>query len=165
MINMIWLHQLQHLLIIFCKERPCSIQHIKNIVIYCQYWNYWYCIASVLLISAFRHIDIVSVTSKIWVISGYFTILFPTFNVNSVKLGILYGNAITRYSSTGPKRKLSNNIDITDYVHVHSCSNRCDVDKSHVISAICHNIGRKMLWQFNFWIEILGLSKFRHQLF
>jgi len=40
-----------------------------------------YCIGT-LDISFFRYIDIVSMTSEIWVIFRYFIILFLTFNVN-----------------------------------------------------------------------------------
>ena len=65
----------------------------------------------------FRYINIVSVTSEVSVISGYFIVLFNVnlTNIILVKLIILFGNVISRYTSTRRRYQPSS---IVKSVHV-----------------------------------------------
>ena len=85
-----------------------------------------------------------SVTSEISVIFRYFVILFLTFNVNLktimwVKVSILFGNVISLYISTSPKRKLRNNIDVID---------------SNTLRAIIKYVSRPKCASISIWISI-----------
>jgi len=83
-------------------------QYIESIMIYCRYRYYQYCIRATLKVSVFQDIHIVSVTTKVSVMSHAYLdclTLIERQTITPAKSSISFCNVIPRYISTSLKWK------------------------------------------------------------